>query len=400
MGAHSKVGASGMSRWSKCPGSVQLSEQVDVVETPSQYAAEGTAAHHLAEMCLLKGYFAHAFSGHFITVMDSGGSGYTHKEASEGIGRLKGRYVFEVTKEMVENVQLYLDAVRTAMNCDPDAELLVEKKFHLKQIHEALYGTADAVVWLPHASALHVFDLKYGAGVPVEAIGNPQLRYYALGALLETGYSAAEVGIHVVQPRCPHSDGPHRSETLDAMELLEFAGDLREAVERTEDPDAPLVPGDHCRWCKAAAICPKLRDTAQEAAAMEFREDLSFDPEELARALELAPVVEAWAKSVREFAYSQAEHGAEIPRHKLVAKRATRKWRDERIAEYVLTKYLDEEDAYTHKLLTPPQAEKKLPATAKEELKEAIVAESSGHTLVHESDKRPAVKASAQDDFS
>ena len=43
---HSKIGASSMYRWSKCPGSVRLCE--GIVAPQSKYAEEGTKAHEIA----------------------------------------------------------------------------------------------------------------------------------------------------------------------------------------------------------------------------------------------------------------------------------------------------------------------------------------------------------------
>ena len=127
---------------------------------------------------------------------------------------------------------------------------------------------------------LSVIDLKYGAGVPVEVEDNPQLLYYGLGALLANKqWKPHEVEVVIVQPRCPHPDGPVRSQVLQVVDLLEFAADLVEAVKRTEEASeqhatldtlnwmrAYLNPGDHCRWCPAAAICPSCLLYTSDAA--------------------------------------------------------------------------------------------------------------------------------------
>lgn len=44
---HAKLSASGAKKWMNCPGSITLEEQIR--EKPSEYAAEGTAAHALGE---------------------------------------------------------------------------------------------------------------------------------------------------------------------------------------------------------------------------------------------------------------------------------------------------------------------------------------------------------------
>lgn len=330
----------------------------------SDFAAEGTLAHEVAERIL------------------NGANPY----------ELKDEYDYD----MLTHVMLYTDYVKALQG-----DLLVEHRFHLKDLHEDLFGTADAVVWDEDTRALHCVDLKYGAGVGVEVSNNPQLLYYALGALLETKRPAKRVVMTIVQPRCPHPDGPIRSWEIPAMDLLDWSADLVEAAKRTQEPDAPLNAGEHCRWCPAAAVCPKLLEKAQATAKLEFRQDFSYDPKQLADSLELADVVELWVKAVREFAYQEANHGRPAPGWKLVEKRATRKWMDEQETVKALHDYgMDDADIFDRKIKTPAVIEKVVGKEGKEFLETLVVRESSGTTLVHESDSRPAVRSGAADDFS
>lgn len=299
-------------------------------------------------------------------------------------------------------------------------ELLVEQRFHLHELHSDLFGTSDAIVWQPSIERLSVIDLKYGAGVPVEVEDNPQLQYYALGALLANKqWKPREVEVVIVQPRCPHPDGPVRAQVLQVVDLLDFAADLVEAVKRTElassqfDLIGPglgqvteegwahvhLSAGDHCRFCPAAAICPAQKNKAQQLAKQAFAPGLPYDAQQLAETLEWLPVLEAWIKNTREFAYAEAEKGHDIPRHKLVEKRATRKWRDE-TAAILWLKNQGLDPFGPAPVITPAVAEKHLPKEDREGLKALVVAESSGHTLVHESDRREAIKVDAKSAFA
>lgn len=117
----------------------------------------------------------------------------------------------------------------------------------------------------------------------------------------------------IVQPRCPHKDGPIRSETIDVIDLMDFATELIEYAKATEDPNAPLHPGDHCGFCAAAGICPALRERATETAKQVFAPSLPYDAAQLAETLRWLPVLEAWAKNTREFAYAEAEAGRVPP---------------------------------------------------------------------------------------
>ena len=374
---HSKLGASQMHRWAKCPGSVRLSEGIE--GAPSIYAAEGTVAHSIGAECLEKNIGTVSFLGRVYE--------------QEG-------FQIEVTEEMLDAVDVYLYAVRSEATKSTDR--LVEHKFHLKKVHPDLYGTADCVQYHPAEKLLQVYDYKHGAGVPVEVKDNEQLKYYALGALLSSGKPAAEIEMIIVQPRCNHPDGLIRRHKISALDLLEFSADLLDAVKRTEAPNAGLLAGDHCRWCKAAAVCPELKNKALRNAQKEFEPLLPYDPAELAASLDQLPAIEAWCESVRKFAYGEATHGRFPPGYKLVEKRANRKWIDEHSAELGLQAAgLAESEMFKEReLRSPAQIEK----TLGKKNAEAVLApltkkESSGTTLVHDSDKREAVKVDARSEF-
>lgn len=357
-----------MHRWANCPASVRMSDGLPGKE--SENAKEGTIAHGLAEQWLKTG---------------------------------KQPECPPEYPDMIDAIQVYVDYVKDRKKKKrggqkPMVEL--EHQFHLEHLHPDLWGTADCVVWRPDELVLEVIDYKHGAGVCVEVDDNEQLFYYALGALFEVNVPATTIRITIVQPRFPHTKGPIRSQDIDLVDLMAFQTDLVEAVKRTEDPDAPFKPGDWCRWCKAAAICPELKGKAQELAKMEFSSDTKYDAEELAAALELLPTIEGWAKSVREFAYAEAEHGRCPPRHKLVEKRASRKWRDDGDAIITLRDKLKLEDEaiFERKLRSPAQIEKEL-GKDKGQIENLVVSVSSGLTLVHESDKREAVRKDARAEF-
>ena len=384
MTTHSKIGASGMYRWSRCPGSVRLAEGRS---TSSKYAVEGTAAHQLAEACLTSGHQAASYIGKDVLV---------------------GAEPIPVTEEMAEAVQVYLDTVRSDAG-DPHADVirLVEHKFDLSAVHPGLFGTADVVLIYRHAKFMRVYDYKHGAGVSVDPENNPQLMYYALGALLTVAddYPITEIEIVIVQPRIENAE-PVKRWRLKAVDLLDFATDLVGYAKATEAPDAPLNPGEWCKFCPAAAVCPALEAKALQMFEAVGGETLpgvttatgpGFDPGKLADKLSWIPVLEAWCKSVREFAYAEAARGTKLPGWKLVAKRATRDWRDEGQAYVELRKLgMDDESIkVAPKLKSPAQIEKLLPPDSKDALEPLVVKESSGNTLAPEDDKRPAVSTVA-----
>jgi hypothetical protein len=392
MTAHSKIGASSMYRWSACPGSVREASKAPP-SVSSKYAEEGTDAHAFGAMCL--------------TLKHNPGKHIGGDVAYDG-RRLK------VDKEMADAIQVYVDHVW--LDRPKDAVLQIEQKFDLSDVHPGLFGTADAVIWDTKRKLLEVIDLKYGAGIAVNVTDNPQLHYYALGALLASKYPAKTVRMTIVQPRCDHADGPVRSQDIDALDLLDFKTDLKRFALATEDPKAKLCAGSHCRFCPASGICPELKKQAQVAAKGDFQPilpnaeerkaagQLPYDPVELKKALDSREIVKAWLKAVDEFAYAELEAGRPIPGYKLVEKRASRKYRngDGEVIEALQSDPMldvEQEDCFEPRCLkSPAQLEK---VVGKDWVAKFTVKESSGHALVPESDKRPAVTiATAQDDFA
>ena len=388
---HSEIGASGMHRWSKCPGSVRQSKGLPNYN--SEEADEGTCAHGLAEVALkfqkipLKTYLN--------TV------------------RIGGERKFTVGDEMIQGVKLYADTVLGYVKAADDV-LFVEVQFNLSAVHPGLFGTADAVVWSPSTKTLYVIDLKYGAGLPVDVKNNVQLKYYALGALLQGKYPAEKVVMVIVQPRCEHPDGPVRTDELDIYEMLAFDSELKEYAVATEKPDAPLSAGTHCRWCRAARVpgaCPELERQQAELVAMEFpvvgvttdfTPALAYDPVKLSKGLVLADTIEAKIKLMREFAYQEACAGRTPPGWKIVAKRAQRHWKNEGEAAGFVTDVLglSVDDVMTpSELRSPAQVEKLLKKKDRELLDGIVVKKSSGNTLVPESDTRPAALSGPENEF-
>ncbi len=362
--AHSPIGASSMYRWEACPGSVKLSEGIE--SKSSSYAEEGTRAHEFAAEWLKTGIIPDG--------MDD---------------------------ETAEAVQVYVEAVIASCKLKAGHTLLVEQGFDLSEIYPGAFGTSDAIVYFPKTKSLLVFDYKHGQGIPVEVNNNRQMLYYGLGALMNFKFPVDEVVLVIVQPRCFHPDGPVRSWSVTPLEVLDFAADLFEAAKKTADPNAPLNPGDHCRFCPAAGICPEIHKKALQVASLEFAPALSYDPDKLSKLLYWLPTLEAWAKNVREFAYGEAEHGRSPPGWKLVQKRATRRWKNETDVSSFLMQKLDmvDEEIFSRSLKSPAQIEKLLTKNDKPLLEPLIIAESSGSTLAPEDDKRPALKADAKSEF-
>jgi hypothetical protein len=262
-----------------------------------------------------------------------------------------------------------------------------------------------------------VRDLKYGAGVAVSVERNVQLRIYALASLMTMKLPAKTVNIGIVQPRYDHPDGLIRSVDFDTTDLLDLHADVLDAVDRVAQAEQSrgikgwdaefLKPSEKgCRWCLAAPKCPALKRKSQEIAKQVFAPGLAYEPLELARTLDFLPILEAWITNTREFAYQEAEKGKEIPDYKLVAKTAVRKWKAEVVANELQealgckrseiwkpTELINVGDAVK---LAPGKNAKERDAV----LEPFVEKKSSGHTLVHVSDKRDPIRVDAKAAFA
>lgn len=370
--AHASFGASGAHRWLVCPASVSLQEGMP--DTTNEHAAEGTAAHELAEMALRSGKDCATYIGMVL-----------HVEGFE----------FVVDEDMAANVQIYVDFVRSF--AVPDADVMIEHRFDLSRIHPPapMFGTADAMIYVPGEFELIVVDLKYGRGKVVDVEDNPQLKFYGLGALLAmpAGKPIKKVRLVVVQPRA--GGLPVREFHTTPGALLDYALDIIEAANRALQPDPPAIPGDHCRWCKAEGVCPGRREQALAVAQEEFaavpKPEL-MTPEEMARVMDRLDDFEDWVRAFRAHVYRTAESGTTIPGYKLVPKRATRRFAydDDTVVQRLQALGVVLDDLYDRKLKSPAGIEK---VVGKKALpSDLIVAVSSGYNLVRDGDPRPAVQ--------
>ena len=373
--AHCEHGPSGAARWMNCPGSIKMSRGIP--SRTSMYADEGTAAHELAEV-----YLRSVLNNKQID---------PHQEARA----LVNKYY---TPEMGEHVGVYVDHVKSLID---GADLVwLERRVSLARLGPPapMDGTADCVIL--NDGVLHVIDLKYGQGVPVEVVDNPQLKMYGAAALLEMmdleGSGCIEkVMLTIVQPRAAHPSGPIRSFVMEPVDLIDFAWELIDAAKATLQDDAPLKAGKHCRWCLALPQCPEARKTALIVAQDEFGAIGDTDVRLLTRPqvgalLYQFELVDAWMSSVRGFAQSELEAGREIPGMKLVERAPRRKWKDAAAAASWARKRVRVRDAFTpRELKSVAQLEKvvgrkKLPPDLIENV-------SSGLAMVEADDPRPAV---------
>ena len=168
--------------------------------------------------------------------------------------------------------------------------------------------------------------------------------------------------------------------------IKEFERQLKKATKVSAMPDAAIVTGEHCRWCAAKPLCPKMTGAVDRAVKVQLD---AIDDTTLGAYAANAVLLQGWIDDLNALVQTKLEKGYEIPGWKLVAKRGTRKWADQGKATDALAALGI--DPIKKELVSPAQAEKLLKAK-KQNLPEGLtVSVSSGDTLAPESDPRPAV---------
>lgn len=412
--AHSSIGASTCERWWNCPGSVALVAQCPP-QKPSVYADEGTVAHLVGEWGLRTGRDAAEFVGSKAVQIRTK-EGELRYEFEADAKLVKGASYtgqeIEVTDEMAEAVQMYLDTVRFDMQTyDMGIEdIQIEHKFHLTHIDDEAYGTNDCNIGV-FLDKVIVYDYKHGQGVAVDAEENKQLMYYALGAAALGDYDTIEVVI--VQPRAIHRDGPIRRWTISNADLVAFGEELKDRIANTRRDNAEVTSGPWCRksFCPAMAMCPAIRGAVAKEASLVFDRPVSglpkpesLSPQMLKNILDAMPMAEAWLSAVWAYAEQKANNGEKIMGYKLVQGReGNRKWADEEKVNRVISKEFPfdaSEGMYEKKLLSPAKMEKTVSKETHNTLFAPLTTRSAGKIImVPESDPRGEVSPAAIEVF-
>lgn len=388
-GLHATLSASGAKRWMSCPPSARLEERLRGIfgEKSTPFAEEGTKAHSLAELKLLreKGRLSE----------DDGINDFNYDLRRKALG--------DIPTEMDEATDYYAEIIiekfLTARQSCPDAQLKLEQRLDFSRWVPDGFGTGDAVI--VSEELLEVCDLKYGKGVPVFAENNPQARCYGLGALHCYGvlYGFKHVRNTIIQPRLDSVT----EEMLTTDELLQWAEtELKPAAELAWKGKGEFNPGDHCKFCAARAICYARATKAMTIFKHGFETPGVIPDDAIPEILAVADTAIDWIKDLQAYALSQALRGQEWPGYKLVrGKRPPRKWVDEEEAKHQLIRAGYEPEVYTEtKFKSPSNIEKLVGKQAFEAIFATLVTQGDGAlTLVPESDKRTEF-TSAEADFS
>lgn len=363
MSKHAVLSASASHRWLNCLPSARL--ELEFENTGSEAAREGTAAHALCE----------------------------HKLKRALRMRSKRPVSDYDSDEMEECTDAYADfvmeQVELARQSCKDPIVLIEQHLDFSCYVPEGFGTGDCIVISD--DRLHIIDFKYGMGVLVEAENNPQMKLYALGALLmyDALYDIKEVSMTIFQPRRDNVS----TWTIPVSELKGWAeSELRPKAQMAFAGKGDYVPGEWCTFCRAAVRCRARAEEKLKLAQMEFRRPPLLTDAEIEEILQVIPDLTKWANEITAYATDAAmNHGKEWTGFKVVSGRSVRRYRDESaVAE--AAKQAGYKDIYRKSLITLTDMEKLMGKDKFKEILGDLVYKPPGKpTLVPITDKRPAI---------
>ena len=404
------------SRWALCPGSIR--EEAKYPDTGSGPAAiDGTHSHTLLETCIKFDATAHFYIGQLMT--DHEGT-------------------FVVDADRADRVQTALDYIEQRKVehfgfCKVISETRVDPEHLLGR--KDLSGTVDVQILGP--DVLELIDYKDGMGI-VSAEGNMQLEQYAYGVLagyklpVNGAYPFSTVRMTIIQPKLAMKGMmPITSYEVPVSHLLANMGTIITQAAATDNPDAPLVPGEsQCKFCRAKGSCHALASNVMKEVGIMFqpvvtqtldvaqqsadKDPSTMDDAQIAQIMEAAPLMRQLLEGVEAEALRRLQAGQSIPGLKLVNGRGSRTWAlpENEMAEKLIKMGIPKSAVYETKLVTPAKAEKlswekkdgTRVALTERQLKrmeqEYVVKLAGKLTVVPESDGRQAVITNAAPLFS
>jgi hypothetical protein len=384
MAAHatpSKQPSSG-NRTIHCHGWWDFCQQHNLGFPPSSiYAAEGSVAHAVAENALTHGRRSFEYVGLTGSYRDGENHVVIHNTPPvDNLG--PGDYDFLITEEMASAVNVYLETVQQLFVTWVNPIWRIEERLDLSWLVPGMFGTGDFTAVIPLDRAV-ILDYKHGAGKLVDvgrvAGDNVPLSLYALGTIgPDNPHGVDKVEVYIVQPRCPHPDGPVRMISYPVVDLYAWAKNVAQpAYAAAEKPNGKLVAGDWCSWCPAEnaldknhlPLCPGRKVLLHQSAEAMFGspandaiplllDDVRTLPgERLDAIMTNKQIFLDWFQAVEQEAYARLDSGHPDPPTKMKLVEGPMPRRSYGVTDqevYSLVKTLiPRKDAYVEKIKTP-----------------------------------------------
>ena len=399
--AHARISPSNAHRWCNCTAAPTF--EANFPNETSVYAEEGTLAHAICEI-----YATRKF-----------GVNLDRKKLNRDLAKLKKNPLYN--DEMLATAEAYVDyLVSKAMTFEHSPFVQQEVKVDISDYVPECFGTCDCI--MIGGDTLHITDYKHGKGVRVEAIGNHQMRLYALGALkmfapIYAGIKTVSMGI--CQPRISDEAS---EETMTVEQLLEWGESIKPIAKEAFYGPGTFAPGEWCRFCKGKAKCRARAE--QNSALADFKDcvpqgslpkeyqnldaptravigvpNMLTDAEIGELLIKGAELVE-WFKSLQEYALGAILNGKDVPGWKVVAGRSNRAFKDaDKALKIILDNGFDEDKLYEPRKAKSLSALEKVVGRKKfaEILGDEIVKPLGKPTLATADDEREAYNTAAAD---
>ena len=400
MSSHSKLSPSQRYRWAVCPGSIR--EAAKLPKKPGSAAAiDGIHTHTLLEQAIKTEMPASFFVG---------------QELVDHEGK------FTVDKARVDRVQFALDYIAERVASNPGAEVIAEERVDPAYLvgRDDMSGTVD--VQIVGSTGIEIIDYKDGINA-VEAKDNHQMEQYALGIIakyMAQGRFFETIAMTIIQPKSREKGGKGiDTHYTTVAEMLGKVQQIKAEAEATDDPDAPLVPGDkQCKYCPAAGGCRARVDQSFASLGVSFdqlsqkaadKQPNQMSDEELREIIEAAPLIRQMLAGAEEEALRRFEAGMPIAGLKAINGRGSRAWAfpEEEMADKLKRMGIPKDVLWKTTLISPAQAEKatwektkagekvsaQLSPRQLKTLETEYIKKSTGKlTIVPESDSRQAAK--------
>lgn len=289
-------------------------------------------------------------------------------------------------------VEFVMEQLELARQSCTDPLILIEQRLDFSCYVPQGFGTGDCIII--GDKKLHIIDFKYGMGVLVDAVDNPQMKLYALGALeiYDSLYDIEEVSMTIFQPRRENVS----TWTIPVGDLKDWAeNELKPKAKKAYDGKGDYVPGEWCTFCRAAVKCRARAEEKLKLAQMEFKLPPLLTDSEIEEVLSKLSDLTKWANEIMAYATEAAvNRGKEWHGFKVVEGRSVRKYKDEETVAEV-AKANGYKDIYRHSLITLTEMQKLMGKKKFEEILGGLIHKPLGKpTLVPLSDKRPAMNIS------
>lgn len=407
MAAHARLSPSN-TRWPHCPGSPRA--EAPYPDIPGDAAIDGTGSHLLLELCINEDKAPEDYIGVLIGanhedrpqgwVVDAERASrvrmainYLERRRQELFAQYPGGLIHIVSESKADPGGMF---GRTDWHgtCDITIRVFMEEVFKGPCVYVETIDYKDGRGWVAVEDNTQLLSYLGGKARPAISSGPDMVRPLHTGKL-------DSLRMTVVQPK---TNPPVRYQDLAPAQLLEKLEDLSWRAHKTDDPDAPLIPGPHCTWCKHKPNCseqskkdievlkemtiPVLSDNRSlfELVETAFSGVEVLSNDQLASIADTKDGVLAGYERIDAELRRRLDQGETVPGYALRPGRGSRVWaKDEAdVAKALKSRKFTKDEIYPPKLISPAQALKsdKLSEEQRKRLEDEYIAFVAGDVRV------------------